>query len=251
MIEDREAAVTRAFVSVVTAMADGLDPVDLLSGLTSDCARLLDIASAGLLLADEGGVLHVLAASSESTRSLELFQLQREQGPCLECFRTGSPVSVPDLDAQSERWPHFVLAARAVGLVSVHAVPIRLRDKVLGALGLFGSSRGALQAPDVELAQALAHVAAVALVQDQVVSDATRLNEQLQTALNSRVALEQAKGVLAQHAEVDMDEAFAMLRRFARDRNYRLSTVAQAVTSRQLPPQMVLEHWAVRAGRGR
>ena len=133
----RERGVTDAFVSLATALADGLDPVDLLSGLTADCARLLDVASAGLLLADRRGVLHVLAASSEETRSLEVFQLQREQGPCLDCYRSGAPVSVADLRAETARWPLFVEAATEAGFASVHAVPLRLRDNVLGTMGLF------------------------------------------------------------------------------------------------------------------
>lgn len=242
MSPGRERDVTGAFVSLVTAMVDGQDPVDLLTGLTQDSVRLLDVSSAGLLLADGHGVLHVLAASSEATRALELYQLQREQGPCLDCFRTGSPVSVPDLGQEEERWPLFVTAAAEIGLVSVHAVPIRMRERVLGAMGLFGNTAGALSAEDVELAQALAYVAAVGLVQDQAAADSAQLNQQLQTALNSRVVLEQAKGVIAQHGNLDMDQAFSVLRQFARDRNYRLSRVAEVIVKREISPQLLIDH---------
>lgn len=242
MTGNRESEVTQAFVSLASSLANGYDVVDLLSGLTSDCARLLDVASAGLLLADGLGVLHVLAASSERTRLLEVFQLQRAEGPCRDCFLSGAPVSVPDLDDEAHRWPQFVPAAKAAGFASVHALPMRLRDDVLGTLGLFGSKPGALNTEDLALGQALADVASVALVQDKAAADRTAINEQLQTALASRVVLEQAKGVLAQQGGLEMTEVFAVLRRYARDHNLRLTDVAQAVVSRALPAKQLLEH---------
>lgn len=239
MNHDREPAVARAFVSLASSLVNGEDVVDLLGTLTSTCAELLDIASAGLLLADERGVLHVLAASSEQTRQLELFQLQREQGPCRECFLTGTPVSAPDLARATHRWPDFVPFARAAGIASVHALPLRLRQRVLGALGLFGTVPGTLSEEDATLAQALADVASVALVQDRAASDQAALAEQLQTALSSRVILEQAKGVLAQQAGLDMDDAFAALRGYARRNNLRLTEVARDVVQRRLRADQV------------
>ena len=249
MSASREQAVTGAFVSLATSLAAGLDVVDLLSGLAADCARLLDVTSAGLLLADRRGVLQVVAASSEATRSLELFQLQRDEGPCLDCFHGGAAVNVADLRAAAGRWPLFTAAAAQAGFVSVNALPMRLRDNVLGALGLFGSEVGTLNEEDLSLAQALAYVAAVAIVQDKVAADRTTVVEQLQTALDSRVVLEQAKGVLAQRGSLDMDQAFAVLRAYARDRNLRLTVVANAVITRRLPAQKVLDHARARAER--
>jgi len=234
MSADREHILTQAFVSIANSLVDGADVVELLSGLTTDCARLLDVASAGLLLADGHGALHVVAASSERTRDLEMFQLQREQGPCLDCYRTGAPVEVDDLAAAAERWPNFVEAALAAGFASVHAVPLRLRETVLGALNLFGSEVGPLQPDDLDLAQALAHVASIALVAERAAGDRETINQQLQHALTSRIAIEQAKGVLAQVGNLEMDQSFAALRRYTRDHNRRLSEVAQEVVSRQL-----------------
>jgi len=242
MTGDRERTLTEAFVFVANSLVDGLDPVDLLSGLTADCARLLDIESAGLLLADPQGRLHVVAASSERTRTLELFQLQRDQGPCLDCFHSGAPVAVADLQAEAARWPEFVAAATAAGFASVHALPMRLRDTVLGTLGLFGASVGALAEEDLNLGQALAYVASVALVVDKATTDKESINQQLQVALQSRIVLEQAKGLLAQLGNLDMDQAFAVLRRYARDHNERLSEVAQAVVARAMPAQQLLDH---------
>lgn len=242
MTGTREAEVSQAFVTLASSLVNGYDVVDLLDELTADCARLLDVSSAGLLLADGRGVLHVMAASSEQTRQLEVFQLQRADGPCLDCYHDGAQVAVADLDAEIERWPQFVPAARAVGFRSVHALPMRLRDNVLGALGLFGTTVGALNDEDLSLGQALADVASVALVQDKAAADSTVVNEQLQTALTSRVVLEQAKGVLAQLGGLDMTHAFAVLRGYARDNSVRLTEVAQAVVDRSLPAQRLMEH---------
>jgi transcriptional regulator with GAF, ATPase, and Fis domain len=248
-MEARERGVVDAFVSLATALADGVDPVDLLSGLTADCARLLDVAAAGLLLADRRGTLHVLAASSEQTRSLEAFQVQREQGPCLDCYRTGVPVSVADLSQQTDRWPQFVAAATEAGFASVHAVPMRLREQVLGTLGLFGAQVGTLNEEDLRLGQALAYVASVAIVQDKAAADQTAVNEQLQIALDSRVVLEQAKGVVSQVGRLSMDQSFTVLRGYARDHNQRLTDVATAVVARRLPAGDLLDHAAYRAAR--
>jgi GAF domain-containing protein len=239
---DRERSVSAAFVSIANSLAAGYDAVDLVDGLTQGCAHVLDIASAGLLLADGTGVLHVMAASSEATRELEAFQLQRREGPCLECYRSGAPVLIPDLRAAAGRWPVFVPAAAAAGFASVHAVPMRLGDTVLGALGLFSTEPGRLSEDDLDLAQALAHVASVALVAERALSDSSAINEQLQRALRSRVVLEQAKGVLAERGHLDMAEAFAALRGYARDSNAKLSDVAQRLVSRELPASDVLEH---------
>jgi GAF domain-containing protein len=242
MTDHRERDIITAFVDLSNELVDGYDVVDLLSGLTANCAKLLDIASAGLLLADARGVLHVLAASSENTRNLEVFQLQREQGPCLDCFTSGSPVIVPDLAMEAHRWPQFSSAAKAMGVASVHALPMRLLDTVLGTLGLFGDAVGRLEDDDLALAQALAHVASVAIVNEQSAADITTVNTQLQQALRNRIILEQAKGVIAHTGHVDMDDAFEVLRRYARDHDLMLSDIARQVVSRDLDGQVLLEH---------
>ncbi|MDX6218067.1 MAG: hypothetical protein QOG99_3651 [Frankiales bacterium] len=238
----RERQVTEAFVSLARSLAAGYDVVDLLSGLVRNCVDILDVGSAGILLADGNGVLHVVAASSEHTRELETFQVQRDEGPCRDCYRTGQPVAVADLAAAADSWPEFVPHALAAGFQSVHAVPLHLRDTVLGALGLFGPRIGQLNAADLSLATALADVASVALVQDRLTADWNLLNEQLQAALSSRVVLEQAKGILAQHGNLDMEEAFNALRWYARDHNLKLGQLAASVVARSLPADSVLQH---------
>ncbi len=250
MNHSREQDVVTALVSLAGSMVTGeADVVELLSQLTSDCARLLDVAEAGLLLADDRGVLHVMAASSELVGHVEALQVQRAEGPGLDCYRGGRPVRVADLERERDRWPQFVPTALAAGFASVHAVPMRLRDTVLGSLGLFGAHAGRLNDADLALAQGMADVASIALVQERAASDQQAVNDQLQQALTSRVVLEQAKGVLSHTADVDMPTAFAMLRRYARDRNLRLGELAHDVVQRTTPARAVVEHAARRAER--
>jgi transcriptional regulator with GAF, ATPase, and Fis domain len=240
MPDTREQDIIRTFVELSNELVDGYDMVDLLSGWTANCARLLDVAAAGLLLADGRGVLHLIAASSERTQHLELFQLQRHQGPCLDCFHTGTAVVVPDLQAESQRWPDFARVAHSVGFASVQAVPMRLRDTVLGTLGLFGTTAGRLDDHDLALAQALVHVASVAIVNEKSASDRDMVNAQLQHALTSRIVLEQAKGILATVGRLDMEGAFKVLRAYSRHHGRKLSDVAEQLVKRQLRGEEVL-----------
>jgi hypothetical protein len=242
----REHAVTRAFVSIATALVGDYDITDLHTTLTDACAQILGAASAGLLLVDSRGELRLAAASSEDTRALELFVLQSEQGPCLDCFRDGVAIPIADLRTETARWPMFVPVALGAGFASVHALPMQLRGVRHGTLGLFGTSVGALSAADLELGQALADVASVALVADRTLADQTRLAEQLQHALDSRVVLEQAKGQLAQLAGIDMEHAFAVLRRYSRDHNERLAEVARRLVAREITGDELMEHARVK-----
>src|SRR5690349_17818125 len=131
----RETRVMDAVVTLVDSLLVDFDIVDLLTELAERCAGLLDVDSAGLLLADPLGQLRLLAATSEASRELELFQLQADEGPCVDCYLSGAPVSVSDLRSQEARWPRFVPAAADAGFASVHAVPMRAAGLVLGAVG--------------------------------------------------------------------------------------------------------------------
>lgn len=242
MTAGREDAVVASFVRLAGSLATGHDVAELLTQLTVDCAQLLDVSAAGLLLADSRGALHVVAASSDRIADLEAFQAQRAQGPCQTCYLDGQPVNVPDLAAVAQRWPAFAEVAARAGVASVHAVPMRLRDDIVGALNLFGSSTGALGEADLRLAQALADVATVALVQDRAAADRALVNEQLQEALDSRVVLEQAKGVLSYVGDLDMPAAYAALRAYARDHNIKLTELARALVGRAVPASLVLDH---------
>jgi len=238
----REDDIVAAFVSMAGSLVVGNDITDLLDRLAEDCARLLDVTAVGLLLADRRGVLHVLATSSVRVADLEAFQAQRGQGPCHDCYLDGQAVNVPDLAAEAHRWPEFAALAATAGVASVHAVPMRLRDNVLGALNLFGATPGPLEASDLRLAQALADVATIALIQDRAATDREAVHEQLQHALDSRVVLEQAKGVLAHSGDLDVTAAHGVLRLYAKDHNLTLAALAQALVSRALPPRVVLDH---------
>ena len=219
---------SETFVELTDTMVADFDVIDFLHVLTDRSVQLLDVSAAGLLLADPRGELRVVAASSEAARLLELFQLQNDQGPCLDCFRAGQSVTVADLDAEADRWPRFAAAARRAGFASVQALPMRLRDQVIGALNLFRAQPGSFDPTDVRVGQGLADVATISLLHERSMRQSETLNEQLQTALNSRVIIEQAKGKLAERLGVDMEQAFSLLRASARTRNRRLSDVALA-----------------------
>ena len=218
------------FVEVADTLVDEFDLVDFLHMVTERAASLVGAPAAGLLLADQRGRLEYMAGSDENVRLVELFQLQHDEGPCMEAYRTGRAVINVDLDAAAGRWPRFAPRATAAGFRSVHAFPLRLREQVIGALNLFGSTRGGdFTDGDVPVVQALADVAAIGLLQERVIRRGEVLTEQLQGALNSRIVIEQAKGAVAQARGVDMDEAFALIRGYARRHNRRLTDVVRTV----------------------
>ena len=218
---------SETFVELTDTMVADFDIIDFLHVLTRRSVELLDVSAAGLLLADPRGELRVVAASSEAARLLELFQLQSDQGPCLDCFRSGQPVACIDLSADP-RWPQFAQQAGQAGFSAVQALPMRLRDQVIGALNLFRGTVGAFDPEVVHVGQALADVATISLLHDRSMRRTDTLNEQLQTALNSRVVIEQAKGKLAERLGIDVNQAFTLLRDQARNRNQRLSDLARA-----------------------
>ena len=237
---NRDTALAERFVSLADTLVDDFDLVELLDKLVQSCVELLDVSAAGLLLVDSGGSLHPIASSTETTRLLELFQLQNDEGPCLDCVRSGEPVSVEDISQAHERWPRFVPAAVASGFRTVHALPMRLRRETIGSLNLFVADGPPLGGADQRVAQALADVATIGILQQRSLHRASILAEQLQGALNTRIVIEQAKGVLAEFGGVGMDESFAALRRHARTGNLKLSDVAQRVVTSELPPGEVI-----------
>lgn len=226
----RETRVLAAVVSLVDSLLDDFDVVELLTDLTEQCTQLLDISAAGLLLADPRGHLHLMAATSAQSRDLELIQLQADEGPCLDCYHAGQPVSVADLSAEQQRWPQFVPAASDAGFVSVHAVPLRAAGTVLGALGLFGTEAGDLNDADLLVAQSLAHIACVAILQDQPPTTVSVLPK-LQTAIANRIVIEQAKGYLREHLGISVEDAFTLLRRYAHAHDDHLTNVARRLIS--------------------
>jgi GAF domain-containing protein len=230
---NRQELTAVAFVEIVDTLVKDFDVIEVLTVLTSRCVELLEAAAAGILLADSSGQLRVIGASNEAVQLLELFQIQNDEGPSLDCFRSGRFVIDANLNTTT-RWPLFAQESVRGGFPSVCAVPLRLEDSILGCLNLFMSKPIALSDTDVALAQALADVASIAIVQDQVTRQAVVREGQLQHALTSRIAIEQAKGMIAERRSVDMDTAFALLRTYARSTNRGLTEVAELLVAGSL-----------------
>jgi GAF domain-containing protein len=231
---EREQRLAGAFVELADTLVDDFDLIEFLHRLAQLCVDLLAVQAVGILLTDQADHLQLVAASSEQARLLELFQLQSEEGPCLECFATGEAVVVDDLSAEAARWPTFAPQASAAGLTGLMALPMRLRAQRIGAMNLF--SAGAAAGPGLSadgstrtVGQAFADVATIGILGQRAAREHELLAQQLQFALNSRVIIEQAKGVLAERGQISVDQAFTMMRDFARRSNRKLVGVAQAV----------------------
>jgi GAF domain-containing protein len=231
-----EPLLIRTLVELADNLVEDFDVVDLLTHLANRCVEVLDVAAAGVMLAAPNGVLQVVASSSEAMRVLELFELQADQGPCVDCYASGQPVVNVDLAAVSTRWPRFAAHAVDQGFGSVHALPLRLRGRTIGALNMFRADPGTLDVPDIGAAQGLADIATIAIIQHQVAVDAQTLNLQLTQALDSRIIVEQAKGKISQAANIDMDRAFQQLRAHARSHNLRLSRLAADIADGTIHP---------------
>jgi GAF domain-containing protein len=225
----REAAIIDAFVHLSDTLVDDYDVIDFLHVLTDRCVALADVTEAGVMLAAPSGNLQAVAASSERTHLLELFELQNRDGPCLEAFRTGQVVVSPQLADERARWPRFAERALQVGFVAVQSIPLRLRDEVIGALNLLRSDPGELTADDSNLVRALADIATVGVLQERTIADTRSTARGLQTALTSRIRIEQAKGVLAERAGISVDDAFERMRGFARSNRVGITSVAERV----------------------
>jgi GAF domain-containing protein len=229
----RERRMAEIFVEVADSLVEDFDVIDLLHRLSERCVELLDVSAAGILLANGQGELRIIAASDERTRLLELFALQHDQGPCVECYRTGAARTNIELTRPepADGRPHFAARARETGYVRTHALPLRLRSRVIGALNLFQTAPHRLGDDDIALAQALADVATIAILQQRTLERSQVENSQLETALTSRVLVEQAKGLLAERWNTSVDDAFAAFRSYARARHLRLSELASRIVS--------------------
>lgn len=230
----RAGRVSAAFVKIADTLVADYDIFDLLHTVVDESVGILDAAAAGLVLADPAGVLQVMASTSEESQLVEVLQLEAGAGPCVDCYRTGAVVAVDDIAVQGSRWPLFQSSALSQGFRSLHAVPMRLRSRTIGALNLFGREAGPLNSEDAAIAQAFADVATITLLQERAARESALLNEQLKHALNSRILIEQAKGVIAHTSNVDMDAAFALLRNYARSNNKTLYETAEKIINRRI-----------------
>jgi GAF domain-containing protein len=239
----RESDVVQTLVGMADTLVDDYDVVDMLTGLAARCVSVLGVSAAGVMLAAPAGGLNLVASSSEAMRLLELFELQAQEGPCLDAFRSGETVEHQNLEAGVGRWPSFSAAALRAGFQSALALPLRLRTVTLGALNLLRATREPMTEADLIVARAFADLAALSISQHRASIDAQRLNEQLSAALTSRIVIEQAKGVISERAGVDLTVAFSRLRAFARDSNLHLTDVAQAAIDGTLDPRA----WSARS----
>jgi transcriptional regulator with GAF, ATPase, and Fis domain len=230
----REDRLFETFATLADTLVDQYDVVELLQTLVDACRDLLDTTDAGILLANAEGDLELMVSTSEATRLVEVMQLAAESGPCIECYQRGRPISVPDIAHEQSRWPAFGAVARSNGFEAIEAIPMRLRETTIGTLNLLRAERGAPPASDLVAARAFADVATIGILHERSVREAEILTDQLQAALTSRIAIEQAKGVVSFTAGVPIDEAFTLLRSFARNHGRPLSEVARQVVRRDL-----------------
>lgn len=230
----RDEKLLATFAKLADTLVADYDVVDLLQTLVDTCQDLLDTAAAGILLAAASGELEVIASTSEASRLVETMQLGAEAGPCIESFHTGQVVSVPDISRAPEEWSRFRDSALEQGFVAVHAIPLRLRDTTIGTLNLLSDTVGELEEFDAIAAQAFADVATIGILHERSLRESTLLAEQLQTALNRRTVIEQAKGVVSYRQQVPMDEAFALIRNYARSHQLPVSQVAARLVDMSL-----------------
>lgn len=231
---NREERLLRAFVTLADTLVAGYDVVDLLQGLVERCIELLDATDAGILLVGGDGRLEVVASSDERSQLIELLQLNSDAGPCVECYRTGKPVSLPEIDTGADQWPSFRDQSLAQGIHAVHAVPLRLRETTIGSLNLFHEKRGELSEFDLNAAQALADVATIGILQERTIQESEQVRQQLQHALDSRVVIEQAKGVVSYLNRISVSDAFALIRSYARSQRLGIGLVAEDIVARRL-----------------
>jgi GAF domain-containing protein len=228
----RETRLNAAFVKLADTLIDDYDIVDLLHTLVEECTSIFDIQAGGLMLADSDGQLQLVASTSERADLVEIMQLNAGQGPCVDCFKTGHPVAIADIANSGDRWPDFRDEALKQGFRSIYATPLRLRGQTIGTLNLLSATVGELNERDALAAQALSDVATIGILQERLIKERGVVADQLQRALDSRVLIEQAKGVLSETASINVDEAFGAMRAYARSHNLRLHDVAEAIVRR-------------------
>ncbi len=232
-------------VETLVELADTLvaeyDVIDFMQTLAERSVELVDVSAAGIMLADSDGHLRHVACSSEQMRLVELFELQLEEGPCFDAFREQRAVSCDTFDEAARRWPEFAPHALEGGFAGVSAVPLRLRGEAVGALNLFSTEPRALHGDDLGVVQAMADIATIGILQARLIRDQGVLASQLEAALDSRVAIEQAKGVVAERNGVHVDEAFVLIRRFARNNNRLLGEAAAGIVDGSLTEMFVAD----------
>jgi len=224
---------TDVFVAVADTLVADFDIIEFLELVAEKAATISAASAAGIVLGDPTGRLQFVAASEQSVRLLEALAVQSESGPCQDCFHTGGPVVNTDLrDGEAHRrWPAFAALATSMGYQSVHALPLRHQGTAIGALTLLSVHAHPLEDADVRVVQAVADIATIGILQERSIRASGVLTEQLQYALVSRISIEQAKGILSRIHGISVDDAFTLLRSYARGAGLGLSAVATEVVN--------------------
>jgi GAF domain-containing protein len=217
------------------ALTSGYGIGDVLHNLTFEMAEVLDLSGAGVTLVHDGKQRFVTAAV-EAIANLERAQEHWQKGPCIDAVASASPVAVPDIAAgdAGKRWPDYTVAAKTAGIQAVAGIPMLAEGKPIGAVNLYDSQPRNWSAEDLRVAAIFASIATAYLAHASATRQQQRTAEQLQEALNTRLIIEQAKGVLATKRETTVDDAFETLRKYARNHNARIHDVAHAVVNGDL-----------------
>lgn len=230
----REIRIGQLFVELADTLTDDFDLVEFMHRLADACIELLDVDAAGLMMIDLQGRPRLVASSPDLMRDLELFELQADEGPCLDVIETGEAVVNVTVATAQQRWPRFTAAALEAGIRATHALPLKLRADRIGAVNLFTQDEQHLSERDIALGQALADVASIGLLQQRNTREPPMLAEQLQSTLNTRILVEQAKGILAERSGLTPGDTFPFLRAHARGTRETLQRVAGQVVSGHL-----------------
>jgi GAF domain-containing protein len=236
----RERRINTAFVTVADTLTTDFDLVDLLHALVEQCTEILDTDAGGLMLVNSFGQLQLMTSTSEGADFVEMMQLNAGSGPCIDCFSTGVAISVPNIQSSGGKWPAFQKAAMQHGFHSAHATPMRLRGQIIGTMNLFSSKRGALNERDAAVAQALTDIATIGLLHDRILREGANLAEQLHRTHDSRVFIEQAKGMIAHSRSITMDDAFTAMRSHARNNKLTIRALAEGISARTVSVQSII-----------
>ncbi|MGW0903191.1 ANTAR domain-containing protein [Streptomyces sp. NPDC002853] len=232
----REQHIARTFVELADTLVEDFDVIDFLHQMTVRCQELLDVTDAAVFLAHPNLNLHSPAPCDPSPALQDVVDAACRQGPAVDAHRTTRPVASLRLVDAAARWPQFTPHLLNAGYTLATALPMRLRQDNIGSLLLLHTGDRALNPDDLALAQALADAATIGLIQARTIRQQHTVNEQLHGALQSRIIIEQAKGVLAARSNVTLNQAFDVLRRYARQHRILLSRVARDVIESGLTP---------------
>ena len=237
MPDNREQQLVDTFLSLADSLTDRFDVVDVLDTLAERCAALLSATGVGVLIENARGSLEVVASSGHKSELLEIMQLAFDEGPCIEAYHSGNVVLIEEIEEIADQWPKFAAAAKSLGFRSVYAMPMRLRDTTIGSLNMFRMTTGPVDPADAAVARAFTEVATITILQQRSLTEAALVREQLETALASRIVIEQAKGIIASTHGVDMEAAFGYIRNRARSTKTPLSDIARAIVEGAAPLQ--------------